>query len=321
MILPLVLIDEMSTDGQMDRLLDEAKQRDVELNLRGENSAADVAVEVWLQTPILLQDCHAENLTIRQRNFFHFAGAGGHRLTPKDIDQDQLKALERDLDDTFEDRQRGRGCRVFVIDRDRKAWITIRRGGSFRREESMKQGGQAGMQAFRPVEYDVLVYDIDTDDLGLHVQTKWQTELYLRSVGEHIFGGADYFREMRKISFDPIIKEGAKALLCDDIPGISKIRLVEAQKFWPNAQNEVDIKKADDIFALGDRAEKFLSNGRLAVLVFEVEFEDSKKPRKVSLRLQNVTKYERDDDGDLVDVWLRRRGFILKTDPVTDVAA
>ena len=102
--------------------------------------------------------------------------------------------LERDLDESFEQYQRGRGSRVFIFDHGRKVWILVRRGATFRREESMKDGGQPGVQFYRPMMYDVLVYDTETDDLGLHVETKWQERMYLRCIGQHVSAIQNTFR-------------------------------------------------------------------------------------------------------------------------------
>jgi hypothetical protein len=66
MVIPLVLVDEMATDLQMDRLLATAIRRGIKLSLLDNNSPADVAVQVWLQAPRLLEELHAENYTIRQ---------------------------------------------------------------------------------------------------------------------------------------------------------------------------------------------------------------------------------------------------------------
>jgi hypothetical protein len=81
MILPLVLVDEMSTDHQMDRLLAAAIKRKIKLSLAGSCSPSDVAVQVWLQAPRLLEELHAENYTIRQRNFCSFAGIAAEPRT------------------------------------------------------------------------------------------------------------------------------------------------------------------------------------------------------------------------------------------------
>ena len=320
MVVPLVLVDEMSTDLQMDRLLGAATQRQIELSLAGSCSPSDVAVQVWLQAPRLLEELHAENYTIRQKNFCCFAGIGAAPRVFPAVSDSMLRALERDLDDGFEEYQRGRGCRVFIFDHGRKVWILTRRGATFRREECMKVGGEPGVQFFRPMMYDVLVYDTETDDLGLHVETKWQERLYLSCIGQHIFRNPEYFPAARILTFDPIIERGADALRCADIPGMHEVKLVEVNKRWNNAQHEIDIKKADDFFALGDRARSFLQYGTLTKLVFRVWFEGDNKPRSVTVRWPNVTKYERDSDSERIEAWLRLRGFIARDEQVRDAA-
>jgi hypothetical protein len=320
MVIPLVLVDEMSTEPQMDRLLAAAIQREIKLSLTGNNSPADVAVQVWLQAPRLLEELHAENYTVRQKSFCCFAGIGAEPRTFPDVSDRVLRALESDLDDTFEEYQRGRGSRVFIFDHGRKVWILARRGATFRREESMRDGGQPGVQFYRPMMYDVLVYDTETDDLGLHVETKWQERMYLSCIGQHIFRNPEYFPAARILTFDPIIKRGADALHCGDVPGMREVKLVEVNRRWNNAQQEIDIKKADDIFALGERARSFLGSGTVTKLVFRVWFEGVDKPRSVTVRWPNVTKYERDSDSELIERWLRLREFIPWDEQALDAA-
>jgi hypothetical protein len=320
MVIPLVLVDEMSTDLQMDRLLATANRRGIKLSLPDDNSPADVAVQAWLQASRLLEELHAENYTIRQKNFCCFAGIDAQPRAFPPVSDSTMRALERDLDDGFEEYQRGRSCRVFIFDHGRKVWILTRRGATFRREESMKDGGQPGVQFFRPMMYDVLVYDTETDDLGLHVETKWQERMYLSCIGQHIFRTPRYFPAARSLTFDPIIERGADALHCADVPGLQEVKLIEVNRRWNNAQHEIDIKKADDFFALGDRARSFLGNGRLTKLVFRVRFESDNKPRSVTVRSPNVTKYERDSDSELIERWLRLRGFIAREEQARDAA-
>ena len=181
-------------------------------------------------------------------------------------------------------------------------------------------GGQPGVQLYRPLMYDVLVYDTEVDDLGLHVETKWQERLYLRCIGQHIFSDPAHFPAARRLIFDPIIKQGPGALYCADVPGMQEVKLVEVNRKWNNDQHEIDIKKADDIFALGDRGRSFLRVGTLTKLVFRLWFEGIDKPRLVTLRWPHVTKYERDSDSELIEEWLRRRGFIKREQQERDAA-
>ena len=59
-----------------------------------------------------------------------------------------------------------------------------------------------------------------------------------------MFGNEEYFPPADKFSLDPLIDDGAKSLLCEDVDG-----LVEYRRYWGGAYKEIEIRKATDIFA------------------------------------------------------------------------
>ena len=85
--------------------------------------------------------------------------------------------------------------------------------------------------------------------MGVHANTKGETKLYLSCFGRLVFGDAEYFPPADKFSLDPLIEDGAKSLLCEDVEGLEKIRLVEYRRYWGGAYKEIEIRKASDISA------------------------------------------------------------------------
>ena len=53
---------------------------------------------------------------------------------------------------------------------------------------------------------------------------------------------------------------------------------------------------------------------------FQVKFADWKRPRSVTIRPSNIAHYTRDDDAELIEQWLRRRGFILTAEQREEAA-
>jgi len=105
-------------------------------------------------------------------------------------------------------------------------------------------------------------------------------------------------------------EDGEDALVCSDIDGIDAIRLKEIQFFWGGSENEVEIRKASDIFAVLKRKQRGLpAKVALSSAKFDVKFTDSKTPRTVAIRPSNVASYTRDADAGAVEQWLQRRGF------------
>jgi hypothetical protein len=66
------LIHEMANESTMSTLLDGARQRGVELEVGDDPDPADVAVQLWLYDPNLLEELHQLHQLDRPRGFVHF---------------------------------------------------------------------------------------------------------------------------------------------------------------------------------------------------------------------------------------------------------
>jgi hypothetical protein len=321
MIESLLLVEEMSDVRQMDRILDALRERGLDLGLGGNVSAADVAVETCLQAKPVLAALHAENRTLRARNFRYFSGMNGRPGKFPKFDDATLTALAAELDITFVERNRDDGSQVFVFPRGREVWIMVRRGGTLQRHEAKGQDGKPKVGVVRPLEYDVLLYDRETDEIGLNIQTKWQEKLYLPAIGKHLFNDESYFPHQCALTFQPLIDRGPEALFCQDIPGLEAVKLVEAVRVSNDALSTIDIKKSSDVFgSLNESWRAFFKFGRIVRVVFNMWFQGEKKPRTVTMAAPNVTKYERDSDGMLVLEWMVERGFKSGPQAMRDAA-
>jgi hypothetical protein len=309
MVDALYFVHEMAADEQMDELLEAAKQHRLPLHGDQDNSPADVAIQIWLTAPDLLQEKHAEARAIRQKNFAYFAGRHGRPRPFPETEPKLLRSLERSLDGWFKEHRRGEGSRVFVFDHSRKVWILIRHGTPFKREGSVKEG-KSSVEYYRPEVHDVLIYDTEMDDIGVHAGTKGERDLYLRQIGEHLFGDPDYFPQADKFTLAPLIENGRAALHCDDVPGLEGVWLVEFDRYWGGDFKAIEIRKATDIFGAIDNRHHLLAGGRMSTAIFKLKFPGSKRLRSATIRPPNIAKYDRHSDSELIETWLQLRGFI-----------
>src|SRR4051794_12015396 len=127
-----------------------------------------------------------------------------------------------------------------------------------------------------------------------------------------LFGEDDYFEDKFDLSLDPLRERGPEVLNCEDVPGMASATLVEIRRFFGGALKEQQIRRATDLFkAFGDDWPKRLRNG-LVSATFQATLGEghSKRRRKVTLDPPNFAKFDRDDeDADIIEQWLRRRGF------------
>ena len=285
MVDALYYVHETASDEDMDALLDLAKTRTVEIEHDPQTTVADVAIQMWLAAPDMLREHHAEAIAFRQKNFLYYGGAHGEKRAFPTVDNELRLRIEAALDDWFEGHKRGRGCHIFLFPHGKKVWILIRHGLPMRREASQHEDGKSSTEFYRPQQHDVLIYDTSSDELGVHANTKGETKLYLACFGRLVFGDEEYFPPADKFNLNPLIDDGAKSLLCEDVEGLDEIRLVEYRRYWGGAFKEIEIRKASDIFAaLAAREQELGSRGRLIGAAFKVKFTDSPKERSLTIR-------------------------------------
>lgn len=316
----LYFVNELATQEGMDALLEELKTRGLKIDDGQDQTPIDVAIQVWLLDADILQEKHAEQYLARPRSFEYFQT---ERQVIPDFtlpDAQTRCALEESLDSWFVEHKRGTGARVFVYPREDGIWFLVRHGDPFRREGSL-DNGEPGSVAYRPLKFDVLVYDPRIGEIRMNAATVGEKSLYRQKLGEHFFGDVNFFPGTAKYKLEPLQIDGAASLVCTDVEGIEWIRLKEVHFYWGGAQGEIEIRKAKDVFAAYAQRNASVPRARIIKAVFEVKFNDCKTPRSVVIKPSNVAQYTRDHDSVHVEEWLLKRGFIIQREAPTDVNA
>ena len=316
----LYLINGMSTQDCMDELLQATEVAGVTLSAPLDATPADVAVRAWLLAPEILERKHAEQHIKRPRSFVYFQT----RLpTPpfRMPSRKTLTALQDDLDDWFEEKLRGRACRVFAFELSDGIKFLVRHGEPLKREGSIEDGEESSV-LYRPIKYDVLAYDPDLGELSVNARSKAERELYRTLFGLHLFGDVAFFPGEGKYTLEPLRKDGEKALVCTDVDGMEWVKVKEVHVSWDGDHPAVEIHKSKDVFAALAERDQGLPNDALLIRAgFLVKFSDSRTPRTVTIRPSNIADYTRDGDSTVVEQWLMRRGFIVTQDQEAEADA
>lgn len=311
-------IHEMATKEAMDQLLEAAEEHRLELDLPHNAEPADVAVRVWLRNKTLFEEIHAEHHLTRPKSFIYFTTDAETlpEFTPPT--RETLATMEASMDNWFEKKRRGRGCRIFVYPRDGECWFMVRHGEPCRREGCMEDGNPSSI-FYRPQQHDILVYDALRGEIRIHTGTKGELTLYLKTFGAHLFGRENFFPGDGKFTLAPLA-EGSSSMNCLDVEGIEWVRLREVEVQWGHGTNaEREIRKSADLFAAFERrGHQIRADESLKRAVFHVKFADAKVPRSVTITPSNHAKYERDDDSAYLEAWLGKRGFILDQEDETE---
>lgn len=314
--LPVELVDalwhihEMSTPAGMESLLAAADEAGVDLP-RDHLAAADIATRIWVANSDLLRRCHSELSVSRRRSFETFVPAKGTSLAWVPPSPETIAALDAAVAAWYTANRRGRGASVLFFDHGNEVRFLIRHGGPYRREGSLDDG-KPGCVRFRPMDHGVVVFDRRTWELRLNGGTKKERTAYRELVGLHIFGRREMFPpDPDRYDLEPLRAQGRRSLVCTDVAGLASVRLVELSLYVGGPYHRRKVEKADDVLvALEAAGESIPSDALLTAATFEVRFADGRKPRPVTIRHGNTAAYTRDTDAELIEIFLRRRGFV-----------
>lgn len=310
----LYYVHEMSTPEAMDVLLQEAEDNGISLDGKPDPTPADVAVQVYLKNKDLLERKHAEQYLNKPRSFEYFQTDAKPIPKFKKLTAKTLTALKKELDDWFEKKKRGRCTRVFVYPKADAVWFLVHHGDPFKREGSL-DGEKTSSVFYRPEKYDVLVYEPDIGEMRMHACSRAEKELYRRQFGWHLFGNENFFPGTGKYTLEPLRNDGEACVVCTDVVGMEWVRLKEIQFLWGGAEKEIEIRKANDLFAAYSATKREMpKKARILRASFQVMFTGANAPRTVTIRPSNIAQYTRDNDATVVEEWLTKRGFVIAED-------
>ncbi|MBM4782779.1 MAG: hypothetical protein GQE15_34310 [Archangiaceae bacterium] len=307
----LYYVDEMATPAGMDALLEAAEAAKVELDLDDEPTPADVAVQVRLRAPALLEQKHAEQVLLdRKRTFVYFQAKDGADTRYHVPGAKRVRAFEDTMGVRLDLMKRGRTCKLFIFPRTDGVWFLVRRGDPYKREGAIEKAKTTSVY-YRPEKYDVLKYDEGLGELAINAEgNKKLAEHYRELVGVLLFDDAKHFPDTAKFTLEPLQESGAESLVCSDVEGIDSVVLKELQVYWGGAYGESTTHKAKDLFAAWAAHERSVPKGRLVKASFLVRFTGQKTARSVTIRPSNIASYTRNEDASLVEQWLALRGFV-----------
>jgi len=307
-------IHEMATPRGMEVLIEEAWRLGIDLALDGQCSPADVALRVWLADAEAVRRKHAEQSVLRRTSYETFTPRQGASLTYRAPDAGMTLRMESEAEAWYASRLRGRGARVFVLEHDDEVRFLFRHGGPYCRQAKL-DGGEPGSIHFRPLEVSVATFKKRTWELRINCGRgggKREMRFLRECVGWHLFGQRDFFPpDCPRYNLEPLRLDGKRSLACADIPGIRHVRLIALRTYRGGPFHRACEDRADDLFlALEHEGDRIDPDALLTEAVLEFIFADSHKPRRALVRHGNKTRYPRDGDGDLIETFLRARGFV-----------
>jgi hypothetical protein len=274
---------------------------------------ADLALTLWLRAPDKARHLYIHRVQLRTRAFeTHAAGTFRKTAAMQPVSEALLNQLRQGIELFFIKHHRPAGCLIFHYERGQAHWFIIRHGDRFRRVPTLTSDGRGETAGYYPEVFDVVVVDPVSEQIHIHADGVRTTRMYGAHFGFALYGRENHFEDCVRFNLDPLRELGRGALVCADVPGISWVRLIELNVEHGDKNVVKSSYKSGDVFASLEADEiKLTCRHRLLRAVFSVGFKNAAQPRKVTIKPDNQSNYDHDEDSAVFTSWLDKRGFLL----------
>ena len=145
---------------------------------------------------------------------------------------------------------------------------------------------------------------------------KKEQKQYSRLFGKHFFEDEAFFQvggKENKYTLAPLKHLNRLSLSCSEVEGIKSVELLELQLVHegPGSLREIYRSEINLLEHLNILADRLTGTVTIVRETFRLTFDGDLKSRCITVCTPNVTIYDRDVDGLLVDRWLKTRGFLI----------
>lgn len=175
------------------------------------------------------------------------------------------------------------------------------------------ENGQAVDRHSRPRGEAMLELNKFTGELKINAASLTRRQMYREAFGEYFFDDSEMFPEGDIWTANPLIVDGRKSLSVTDIPQLLsaslvsvKVALAEQIPEYVKTEREALIDVLEERLAMYDG---FYKNGRIIEARIALLFADSRRIRMCTIKPPNVATFGRDGDADVIETFLRKRGF------------
>jgi len=309
--------DEVAEMGQIEDLVEIAKKYGI--TLHDHVTIEEATLLVRMAAPEALEDrhavYHAHGLLRKKKRFLSYFA------TVKDLPKWRrparrvLDGFAQDMDMWYEAQKKGRGTRVSVIEKPDAAWIIVRHGSTFKRENAVDDGTPT-MVFYRPEAYDLLIYYHRQGELAIYNDGNSVKErrAYCVYLGKHLFTNPDFFQkeDANKYSLEPLRLRGRASMDCSSIEGLQSARLDYLRYKYRGKNNHRVTHAAEDVFAgfddLGDTIPEEAELVCMGVKLLPTGSLGSE--RMVKLYAPNISVYDHESDAQIAHEFFATNGFI-----------
>ena len=166
------------------------------------------------------------------------------------------------------------------------------------------------------------VYTPERDELRVNARTRGEQELYRQAFGVLLHGREDYFRLLGHC-LSPLLALGREALECQDVLGLSQVRLTRLDLDLGDEEKLLVVVKAENVFTkawwLGK--EGIPEGAKLMRAGFALFLTGCEKPLEVQVKPPNTVRLCQHNAARIAYEWMEKRRFRKAGGPQSECSA
>ena len=307
----LHVLEALANDHGHDRILAEAARCGIGLgDIPALLSPVDFAIAVWREHPQLIRVSYEKTVCEKMRRYHEFRSRDERRLE-LDAVKASLPELEGRLGAWFDTQRRTHVCEIFAYEVGNEIRCLVTHGDPYRTDGSITPTLERSRIGYRPQRHDSLLYDRQTGILRIHARSQAQRLAYRETLGRVLFNDAGYFRECPTYTFEPLRSTGGNLAV---VPGMTSVQLTEiCIERGADGVSQQTLRGDDLLEMLAGRGAFDLAGGRIVRAHFSIKYTGGGRARTLKVCLPNVTEYDRERDGAVVDAFLRMNHLVAVT--------
>ncbi|TWU39360.1 hypothetical protein [Novipirellula artificiosorum] len=306
-------VNDLCTESCMEKLLDRIDGLAAKFREEENSTIADVAVEAFLHHHDDAEEILRWERVQTRKSFQYFQAKTSEPpeillpLEPRRL------AFQDHVSQYHIEKRCGPFVDVTIEETETMLRLLVSHGSPLKAIK-LVENGQPVDRHSRPRGEAMLELNKLAGELKINAATLTRRQMYRSAFGECFFDDEEMFPDGKIWTADPLVIDGRKSLSVADVPQLLNASLVSVKIALTGGVPEyVRTDREALIDVLEDRIATFSSYDeevRIIEARIALTFADSRRIRMCTIRPPNFAAFGRDGDADVIEDFLRKRGFI-----------
>ncbi|MEO1615575.1 MAG: hypothetical protein AAFV88_06985 [Planctomycetota bacterium] len=312
LLLSAHFVNDLCTENGMEKLLDRIEGLAEKFEDEETSTIADVAVEAFLHHRDEAEDILRWERIQTRKSFQYFQARTNEPPEIVPPLEPRRQAFQDHVSRYLSQKRCGPFVAVTVEETTTMLRLLITHGSPLKAIKLVEEGRPVDRHS-RPRGEAILELNKLAGELKINAASLVRRQMYREAFGEFFFDDPEMFPEGDIWTTNPLLVDGPKSLFVKDIPQLQNASLVSVKIALDGRTPEyIKTEREALIDVLEERLamyEGLFHDIRIMEAKIALLFADSQRVRMCTIKPPNLATFGRDGDADVIETFLRKRGF------------